>query len=79
MIDLDLGLGQVQGVGELGPLRDGQVLLLAELSLQCQQLRGSERRARFAVVFVLAQSALRGTGAPCDRTTQNKIRFICAN
>lgn len=51
--DLDLGLRQAEGVGELGSLGDGEVLLLAELALQREQLRGSEGRARLPVVFVL--------------------------
>lgn len=50
--DFDLSLRQVERVGELGSLGDGEVLLLAKLALQCQQLRGSEGRARFPVVFV---------------------------
>ena len=48
----DLGLRQVERVGELGSLGDGEVLLLAKLALQRQQLGGSEGRARFPVVFV---------------------------
>lgn len=55
--DLDLGLGQRQGGGELGPLGYGQVLLLAKLSLQGQELRGGEGSARLAVGFVLPQGA----------------------
>lgn len=51
--DFDLSLRQVEGVGELGALGDGEVLLLAELALQREQLRGSEGRARLPVVFVL--------------------------
>lgn len=47
-----LRLRQVEGVGELGSLGDGEVLLLAELALQRQQLRGSEGGSRFPVVFV---------------------------
>lgn len=50
--DFDLSLRQVERVGELGSLGDGEVLLLAKLALQRQQLRGSEGRARFPVVFV---------------------------
>lgn len=55
--DLDLGLGQGQGGGELGPLGNGQVLLLTELPLQGQELRGGEGSARFAVGFVFPQGA----------------------
>lgn len=36
--DLHLGLGQVEGAGELGPLGDGEVLLLPELAFEGQQL-----------------------------------------
>lgn len=50
--DFDLSLRQIERVGELGSLGDGEVLLLAELALQRQQLRGSEGRARFPVVLV---------------------------
>lgn len=53
--DLDLGLGQRQGGGELGPLGYGQILLLSELSLQRQQLCGAEGSAWLAVGFVLPQ------------------------
>lgn len=52
--DLHLGLGQVERAGELGSLGYGEVLLLAKLALQGQQLRGSEGRARFTVVFMLS-------------------------
>lgn len=55
--DLDLRLGQRQGGGELGPLGNGQVLLLTELSLQGQELRGGEGSARLTVGFVLSQGA----------------------
>lgn len=47
--DLHLRLGQPQRRRELGPLGDAQVLLLAELLLQRQQLRlrtGSGRKER---------------------------------
>lgn len=50
--NFDLSLRQVERVGELGSLSDGEVLLLAKLALQRQQLGGSEGRARFPVVFV---------------------------
>ena len=36
--DLDLGLGELELVGELGSLGDGEVLLLPELLLQRRQL-----------------------------------------
>ena len=54
--DLDLGLGQRQRGGELGALRDGQVLLLAELSLQGEQLRGAEGGAGLTAGLVLPQA-----------------------
>ena len=41
--------------GELGSFGDGQVLLVAELPLECQELTGGERRAWLAVLLVLAQ------------------------
>lgn len=50
----DLSLRQVERVGELGSLGDGEVLLLAKLALQRQQLGGSEGSARFPVVFVFS-------------------------
>lgn len=63
--DLDLGLCQGQGGGELGPLGDGQILLLPELPLQGQELRGGERRARLPVGFVLPQRT-GGTQVVCE-------------
>lgn len=62
--DLHLRLGEAERAGELGALGDGQVLLLAELALQRQQLRGGEGRPRLAVGFVLAQGAGRGAQPP---------------
>lgn len=59
--DLYLRLGEAEGAGELRALRDGQVLLLAELALQGQQLRGGERRSRLPVGLVLAKGAGWGT------------------
>lgn len=50
--NFDLSLRQVERVGELGSLGDGEVLLLAKLALQRQQLGGSEGRTRFPVVFM---------------------------
>ena len=52
--DLHLRLSQIQRRRELGALRYGEVLFLAELALEGEQLRGGEGRARFAVRFVLA-------------------------
>lgn len=65
--DLDLRLSEAQAAGELGALGDGQVLLLAELALQGQQLRGREGRPRLAVGLVLAQGAGRGAQPPWGR------------
>ena len=62
--DLDLRLGEAQAAGGLSALGDGQVLLLAELALQGQQLRGGEGRPRLAVGLVLAQGAGRGAQPP---------------
>ena len=55
--DLDLCLGELELGGELGPLGDGQVLLLPELLLQAVQLLGRERRSRLPVRLVLPQRA----------------------
>lgn len=62
--DLHLRLRQAKRVGELGPLRDGQVLFLSELPLQGEQLRGREGSSGFPVVLVLAQVARRRTREP---------------
>ncbi|MEE6527049.1 hypothetical protein FKM82_028104 [Ascaphus truei] len=42
--DFDLDLAELQGVGYLGPLGEGQVLLAVELLLQLQELLAGERR-----------------------------------
>ena len=55
--DLDLGLGKAEALGELGPLRDGQVALGHVLGLQRVQLARAERGTRLAVRAVLAQGA----------------------
>ena len=59
--DLDLGLGELELVGELCSLRDGEVLLLTELLLQGVQLLGGEGGARLPVGFVLPQGTANGT------------------
>ena len=59
--DLHLCLGQVQVVWELGPFRDGQILLLAKFLLQGSQLLRRERRTRLPVRFVLSQGATQGS------------------
>ena len=56
--NLDLGLGEPQRRAKLGPLRYAEVLLLAELLLERQQLLGGERCAGLPVRFVLPQIAL---------------------
>lgn len=61
--DLHLGLGQVQGRGEFGPFGDRQVLSLAELPLQSQELLGGERGSRLPVRLVLPQQTLVWTDA----------------
>lgn len=63
--DFDLCLCEVEGAGELGPLGDGQVLLLAELALQGQQLRGGERGAGLPIRLVLPQRAGSGAQVSC--------------
>lgn len=55
--DLDLGLRQRQGGGELGSFGNGQVLLLTKLPLQGKELRGGEGSAGLAVGFVFSQGA----------------------
>lgn len=63
--DLDLGLCEVQGAGELGSLRDGQVLFLTELPLQGEELGGGEGGPGFPVVLVFPQVALGRAGKSC--------------
>ena len=55
---LDLRLREVERRRELGPLRYREVLLLAELPLQREELLRRERRPRLAVTLVFAQLAL---------------------
>ncbi|KAL6475876.1 hypothetical protein MHYP_G00143750 [Metynnis hypsauchen] len=62
--DLHLCLCQVERARELCTFRNGQVLLLAKLALQGQQLGRGERCARLPVGFVLPQRARRRTEAP---------------
>jgi hypothetical protein len=50
-----LRLGESERRGELGPLGDAQVLLLAELFLEREELLGGEWRAGLSVWFVLAE------------------------
>lgn len=63
--DFDLGLCEVEGAGELGSLGDGQVLLLAELALQSQQLGSGERGSGLPVRLVLPQGAGSGAQVSC--------------
>ena len=51
---LHLSLGERQRGRELGAFGNGQVLLVTKFLLERQQLSGAERRARLAVLFVLA-------------------------
>ena len=55
--DLDLGLREAEGAGELCSLRDGEVLFLPESPLQGQQLGRGEGSSGFSVVLVLPQRA----------------------
>jgi hypothetical protein len=72
--DLDLGLGELELVGELCPLRDGEVLLLAELLLQGVQLLGGEGGAGLPVGLVLPQGAAqRPRGWPEPQVCKWKI------
>lgn len=63
--DFDLGLRQVEGAGELRALGDGEVLLLAELPLQGQQLGRGEGGPGLSVRLVLAQGTGRRTQPSC--------------
>lgn len=60
--DFDLGFGEPERRTELGPFRYAEVLLLAELLLERQQLLGGEGGAGFAVRFMLPQVALDAWG-----------------
>jgi hypothetical protein len=53
--DLDLRLRQLQLRRELGPLRDGQILLVLELLLQGRQLLGRERGPGLPVGLVFSK------------------------
>ena len=56
--DLDLGVGQLEAVGELGPLGDGEVALLNILLLQLGELLVGEGSPGLPVRLVFPQSAL---------------------
>lgn len=60
-----MGLCKVEGAGELGSLSDGQILLLAELALQSQQLGSGERGSGLPVRLVLPQGAGSGAQVSC--------------
>lgn len=60
-LDFDLGLCEVQRAGELCPLCDGEVLFLAELALQSEELGRGKGCARLAIGLVFPQGA--GGGA----------------
>jgi len=67
---LHLGLGQLERVAELGPLRNGQVLLLLELPLQGHQLLCAERGTGLSIQLVFPEHALgyrvHGREVSCD-------------
>ena len=71
--DLDLGLRQVQGTGELCALGDGKVLLLAELPLQGQQLGRGEGGPGLSVRLVFSQWTGRRTQSSCEEGGQNAL------
>ena len=56
--NLDLCLRQLQTRRELGSLGNRQILLLLKLLLEREQLLCGERRARLAIVLVLAKQTL---------------------
>lgn len=62
--DLYLSFCKRERAGELSTLSNGQVLLLVEFALKCQQLSCGKGSTWFAVGLVLAQCALR-THLPC--------------
>lgn len=72
--DLDLGLRQVEGTGELRALGNGEVLLLAELPLQREQLRRGEGGPGLSVRLVFSQGAGGGTQPSCDETTRVRLK-----
>ena len=55
--DFDLCLREVQRAGELCPLCDGEVLFLAELALQSEELGGGEGCAWLPIGLVFPQGA----------------------
>lgn len=63
--DFDLGFGERERVGELGPFRDGEILLGVEFSLQREQLLSREGSSRLTVGFVLPEVASGGGDAEC--------------
>ncbi len=71
--DLDLRLAQLQLIGEVCPLRDGQVLLLLVLVLEGLQLLGGERCALLAVGLVLAKVAAERQLRREDRERRSRL------
>lgn len=71
-----LGLGEVKGGREFGPLRDAQVLPFRELLLEREQLLRGERRPRLPVRLVFPQVALDLGRLPvlCNRKAK-RFRF----
>lgn len=57
-LDTHLGLREMKGGRELGPLGDAEVLPFRELLLERQQLLRGERRPRLPVRLVFPQVAL---------------------
>ena len=70
-----LCLCQVEGAGELCALGDGEVLLLAELPLQGQELGRGERGPGLSVGFVLPQGTGRRTQPSCEKKERMFVRF----
>lgn len=66
--DFNLSLRQVERAGKLCALSDGEVLLLAKLPLQGQELRRGEGGPGLPVRFVLSQGAGRRTQSSYEQT-----------
>lgn len=69
--DLDLSLCQVERARKLSALGDGKVLLLAELSLESQELGRGEGGPGLSVRLVLSQGAGRRTQPSCENDQIN--------
>lgn len=64
--DLYLCFSQAERAGEFGTLGDGEVLLLSELALQCQQLSRCERSARLSIRLVFSERTSVRTQVSCN-------------